>query len=211
LRRPRFSPELVAFHAPTQPAALRYRDLHSAIREAVASKAVVDHFVLLFSGVRAGVGTTNALLNVAISAARQESRTLVIDANLRRPAVAGRVGLEGAPGLTDVLASDSSLDAAIRPTDQENLFVLPAGEPQPLFADIRTLHDLVAGLRERYDYVFVDGPPWDGRPLVSSLASGSGAVFLVLPAAEADSLPASDLIRDLPRQGVRLAGSVLIA
>ncbi len=209
LRRPRIAPELVAYHAPQGPEAARYLELFTAVREAAATKAVIDHFVLLFSALRPGVGATNVLLNLAVSAARQGRRALVLDANLRRPAAAARLGMDKAPGLAEVLAADCSLGSAIRPTDQEGLFLLSAGEPQAVLADARTLQDLLAALREQFDFVFVDGPPWDGRATVSAFAAGSDAVFLVLPGPEADAPQATALVRDLPRQGIRLAGTIL--
>lgn len=209
LRRPRFAPELVAFHSPNGQDSARYMDLFAAVREAAATKAVVDQFVLLMSGVRAGIGATTVVLNVAICAARQDRRTLVVDANLRRPAISSRVGMDRAPGLSEVLAADCSLESAIRPTGLDGLSVLTAGEPQTVLADVRTVQDLLARMREQFDLVFVDGPFWDGRTTVTALAGASDAVFLVLPAAEADGSAANTLTRELPRQGVRLAGTIL--
>jgi Mrp family chromosome partitioning ATPase len=209
LRRPHFAQELVAFHAPHGPEAARYMELFSAVREAAATKAVIDQFVLLLSGLRAGIGSTTVLLNVGICAARQDRRTLVVDANLRRPALATRVGVDRAPGLSEVLAADCSLEAAIRPTGLEGLSVLTAGEPQTVLADVRTVQDLLARMREQFDFVLIDGPAWDGRTTVTALAGASDAVFLVLPVAEADGPAANVLTRDLPRQGVRLAGTIL--
>lgn len=207
----RFAAELVTYHAPESAVAGRYAELYAAIREAAGAKAVVDHLLVLLTATRDGVGTTTVLLNVAIAAARQGKRTLVIDANLRRPAVAARLGIDPAPGLAEVLSADSSLDAALRATEQPRLVALAAGAPAPLLADVRTLRDLLAGLRERFDLVLVDGPRWDGRSTVTALAAGCDGVFLVVPAAEADGPPASELLQELPRQGVRLAGSILTA
>lgn len=209
VRRPQFAADLVCYHTPHSPEAARYLELYLSIRDATATKAVVDHFVLLLSGLWPGVGATTVLLNVAISAAQQGRRTLVIDANLRRPAIADRVGLAHAPGLAEVLAADCSQEAAIRPTGLEGLSVLTAGEPQPILADVRTITDLLAGVREQFDMVFVDGPAWDGRTTVTALAGASDAVFLVVPLAEADGPEASALVSQLPLQGVRLAGTIL--
>ncbi|MGL4549968.1 MAG: CpsD/CapB family tyrosine-protein kinase, partial [Gemmataceae bacterium] len=209
LRRPKFAPEIVTYHTPDQPASTRYAELLASIREAAAVKAVVDHLVLLFAPVRPEVGSTTVLLNVAVVAARQGRRTLVVDANLKRPAVAARLGLTPSPGLMEVLAADCSIDEATRPTDQDGLFALTAGQSGPLLADVRTLHDLLATLRERFDFVLIDGPRWDGRGTTTAIASGCDAVFLVTPVSEADTPPASDLARQLPQQGVRLAGAIL--
>src|SRR5262249_20820031 len=114
------SPALVAYHAPRQPASAQYADLLAALVEGARGKAGNSQ-VLLFITPRAEVGCTTTLLNVAITAARQDRRTVVVDANLRRPGVAACLGMEPAPGLTDVLAGDCALAAATRPTAQDRL------------------------------------------------------------------------------------------
>jgi Mrp family chromosome partitioning ATPase len=134
---------------------------------------------------------------------------VVIDANLRRAAVADRLGLEPAPGLTEVLAGECALADALRATEQPGLFVLTAGGPTPTLASSEEVRALLNELREDHDLVLLDAPPWDGRAGVAALAAACDAVFLVVPAPEADTAPASDLVRALPGQGIRLAGCIL--
>jgi Mrp family chromosome partitioning ATPase len=164
--------------------------------------------VLLFTGARQGAGTTTVLLNLALTAARQGRRALVIDANLRRPAVAARLGLEGGAGLLDVLAGQSTAAQALAATEQERLLVMPAGRPAALLAGAGCVRAVVEEIKGRFDLVLIDGPAWDGRS-AALLAEAADAVFLVAPAAEADGPPASELMRALPGRGVRLAGCVL--
>jgi Mrp family chromosome partitioning ATPase len=209
--RPTLAPELTAFHAPESPEAARYLELFTAVRDSAAARAVLDHLILMFSGLRTGAGTTTLALNLAISAARQAKRVLVVDANLRRPGAAAKLGLDRAPGLSEVLAADCSLEAALRPTAQDRLMVLTSGEPLSVLADARTVQDLFCTLREQFDLVFVDGPIWDGKSTVNAFASASDAVYLVFPTAEADSPEATTLVRELPRQGARLRGTILTA
>jgi Mrp family chromosome partitioning ATPase len=210
-RRPRFAAELLAYHAPGQPASAQYAELLSAVLGAARGRAGPEGKVLLFTAVRTGVGATTALLNLAITAARQGRRVIVVDANLRRSAVADRLGLERYPGLTEVLAGDIALAGAIRATAQEGLLVLSAGAPAALWADPESLRGLLAALAGQSDLVLVDGPCWDSRSGAASLAAVCEAAFLVVPAAEADTPPASELVHSLPAQGVALAGCVLTA
>jgi Mrp family chromosome partitioning ATPase len=149
------------------------------------------------------------LLNVAITAARQGMAVVVIDANLRRPGVARKLGLADAPGLVERLAGEATREQALRDTAVEHLTALTAGAPAPFLADSGELRSLVEELREAFDLVLVDGPRWDGRAGCIALAGMCEATFLVVPADEADSPPASELMRNLPRQGIALAGCVL--
>jgi Mrp family chromosome partitioning ATPase len=205
----RLAPELVAFHAPANPASARFTELLESLLGAVLDKGGSAPTALLFSGVRSGIGATTALLNVAITAARQGLRVVVLDANLRRPAVATLLGLESAPGLTEVLAEEHTVEQALRATEQADLSVLTAGSPTPTIIGSEALLSLLEQLRNRFDLVLIDGPRWDGKAGVTALAAACEAVFLVVPCSEADKAPASELVQTLPRQGVRLAGCVL--
>lgn len=211
LRRPKVAADIVTYHTPDHPIASRYVELFNSIREAASVKAAVDHLVMLFAPIRPQIGTTTVLLNIAVVAARQNRRTLVVDANIKRPAVAERLGLATSPGWMEVLEGEIELDEAICPTDLDGLFALPAGQTGPLLADTRTVYDILGKLRERFDLVMIDGPRWEGRGSSLALAGGCDAVFLVSSEKEADSPPMSDLMRQLPQQGVRLAGSILTA
>ena len=211
LRRPRMAPELLAYHTPDNPVVARYTELLASVREAASVKKVGDRAILSLCPIRGAIGCSTVLLNLAIVSARQGRRTLVLDANAKAPALAARLGIATAPGLMEILAGDASAEQAIQTTDQDNLFALTAGQQGPLLADVQTLHDLLAQVRKQYDLVLIDGPRWDGKPATTALASASDAVFLVVPASEAETTPATDWLRTLPQQGIRLAGTILTA
>jgi Mrp family chromosome partitioning ATPase len=94
---------------------------------------------------------------------------LLLDLDLRRPALAALFGLEGAPGLTDVAAGRAELDDAVapiavgpQPTGRGSLEVVPLG-PIPAdpgeFAVAPALPALLERLRARADLLLVDAPP----------------------------------------------------
>jgi Mrp family chromosome partitioning ATPase len=218
-----FAPELVAFHAPEQIAARHYRVVLDAVRNASAPNPGAKIF--LFTAFRTGIGNTTTLLNLAITAAREGGeRVLVVDANLRQPAVAERLGLPAALGLRDVLAGSIALEHAVQPTEQPNLFALTAGvsecgwsshlssqeETQPRFV-AQTMRSLLRQLRTLFQLVFVDGPPREGRPEGMMLDGACDALFLVLPEREAETPQVDALLQSISHQGGRLAGCVLVA
>jgi Mrp family chromosome partitioning ATPase len=208
-----FAPELTAFHGPDEPAGERYRHLLGSLLPAAGVRPGESCPVLLFTAGEPGVGATTLVLNTAIAAAQQGTwRVIVVDANLRHPAVAGRLGLPPAPGLREVLTGAAPLDGALQPTVQQHLSVLTAGlaapGPGPRFV-AETMRSLLRHLRQRADLVFVDGPCWDGRPEVTTLAAAADAVYVVLPEDQAESPQADALLQSVPASGARLAGCVL--
>jgi protein-tyrosine kinase len=214
--RSAFAAELVAYHAPDQPAAVQYRQVLDAVRNASAAHG--HPAALLFSSTLPRGGATTTLLNVAISAAQQNQRILVVDANFRRPAVAEYLGLPAAPGLREVMAGTVALEAVIQPTEQAQLFAATAGFPPRAGGEsgdgarfvAETLRSLLRQLRQRYPLVFVDAPPWDGRPDVQTLAAACDALFLVMPEAEAETPRTDALLRLIAEQGARVAGCILV-
>lgn len=207
-----FAPELVAYHAPSQPTAQQYRDVLDAVLR--ASAASEHSSALLFTSALPRSGATTTLLNLAITAAGQRrQRVVIVDAHFRRPAVAERLGLPVAPGLSEAMAGAVALDEVIQETEQQELFALTAGVRDT--ASVRfvaeTLRSLLRQLRQRYPLVLVDGPRWDGKPDVIALAAACDAVFLVAPETEAETPQTDALLRLIAERGARMAGCILVA
>lgn len=211
-KRSSLASELVAYHAPNQPAAAQYRDVLDAVLNAGAASARPTS--LLLTAVAPGSGATTALLNVAITAAGQlRQRVVAVDANFRRPAVAERLGLPAAPGLREAMGGAVALDEVIQATEQTNLFALTAGvrTASGVRFVAETLRSLLRQLCQRYPLVFVDGPHWDGKPDVTALGAACDAVFLVTPEAKAETPQTDALIQLIPTQGARLSGCIVVA
>jgi capsular exopolysaccharide synthesis family protein len=88
-------------------------------------------------------------------------RTLLIDADLRRPTVAKLLGIDGAVGLSEVLSHQIPVEDAIRPTATEGLFALPAGHIPPNPSEMlgsSAMRALIERLAEDY-FVIIDAPP----------------------------------------------------
>jgi Mrp family chromosome partitioning ATPase len=207
-----FAPELVAYHAPDLPAGQQYRSLLGSLLQ-TQREGGRHCALLLFTASRPGLGATTIVLNVAITAARQGRRPIVvIDANLRRPAVAERLGLPAVPGLRDVLAGTAALDQALQPTNQENLLALTAGlgasGPGPRFV-AQTVRSLLRQLRQRADLIFIDGPCWDGRAEAATLASAADVVYPVFPEKDAETAQSDTLVQSIAEQGGHVSGCIL--
>ena len=110
----------------------------------------------------AGEGKSITLLNLAISIAQTGKKVLLIDADLRRPAVARLLVEKASPGLSEVLAGEIDPLDAIRPEAYPNLDILFSGEIPPNPSEILSserMQELIESSAERYDYILVDTPP----------------------------------------------------
>ena len=205
-----FAQELIAYHQPHHSISGQYRVLVDGLQATLPAEQAR---VLLFSASAAGVGTTTVLLNTAITLARHsEWRVVVVDAHLRRPAVAGRLGLSEKPGLREVLAGRLKLEDALRPTGMARLSLLSAGDAEaasPVRLAGEAMRGLLRRLREQFEMVLVDGPRWDGRPEVVALGCACDAVCLCLPEAEQHSRETADLLQVIAEQGASLSGCIL--
>ncbi len=206
----RFTPSLIAFHQPDHPVSEQYRALLAGLKGQLRTEGsqVVGSMSLV-----SGTGATTVLLNLAITQARQDNqRVVVVDANLRRPAVAERLGLPAVPGLREVVGRCVPLKRALQATGQANCWALTAGEP--LRADSRwpsadALRTTLEHLREQFDWVLVDAPAWDDGAELVALAAACDAVFLVLRPADLNCPAVQEIGRLLPPLGSCLSGFIL--
>jgi Mrp family chromosome partitioning ATPase len=208
-----FAPELLAYHDLESNAARQCRAVLDAVLN--SSPAGAASAALLFAASTSGIGTTTTVLNVAITAAKQtRRRVVVVDANPRQPGVAERLGLPVAPGLREALAGAVALDQVVRATAQANLFAVTAGV-QDTGVGLRfvaeTTRSLLRQLRQRFSLVFVDGPPWDGRADTITVGAACDAVYVVVPEHECESPQTDALLQVISNQGARLAGCILVA
>lgn len=122
---------------------------------------------LVVSSSEPGDGKTTVLVNLAVSLAQSGKKTLLIDADLRRPGLTSLLGLKGLPGATDALRGDSAelVETATRvvlSTEIEGLDVLPSGPRLPNPAELlagRNFADLLAWAESVYDQILIDSPP----------------------------------------------------
>ncbi|HZW09973.1 MAG TPA: polysaccharide biosynthesis tyrosine autokinase [Phycisphaerales bacterium] len=107
-------------------------------------------------------GASAVVSNLAEACAASDRRVLVIDANFRRPAQHKIFGAPDSPGLSDVLAGDTTLQAAAQPTNSPNLSVLTAGSARYRVVErlaTDTFAEMLALAASEYDLVLIDVPP----------------------------------------------------
>ena len=152
---------LVTHAVPTSAASESFRTLRTAL-----TLTHPDARQIVVTSAEPGDGKTTTLANLAVCYAQAEKRTLLIDADLRRPGLTGLMDMRGPHGLSEVLRSevDMSQMAAvhIRPSGIKGLDVLPSGsrptDPAELLGGPR-FSQLLAWAETVYDLVLIDSPP----------------------------------------------------
>jgi capsular exopolysaccharide synthesis family protein len=120
--------------------------------------------VVVVSSGSSGDGKTITSINVAASLAlKKDLKIALIDGDMRRPQISNLLGLDGTPGLGEVLGGTATFaESAICPEQFPNLCILPAGSPQHAQAELldsERWHTLLAFLRKQFDYIIIDAPP----------------------------------------------------
>jgi capsular exopolysaccharide synthesis family protein len=154
---------LVSLVTPAAFEAEQYRALRHQVEQLRKASNVA---VVAVSSPAIGDGKTTTAANLAGALAQSsQSRVLLVDADLRRPALARllALGQPASPGLVDaILDPDLGLGQVAQPRPPFNLDVVPSGPRPPApYELLRSprLGELLEEARRRYDYVVLDVPP----------------------------------------------------
>ncbi len=137
--------------------------------------------VVMVSSATQGEGKTLLAVQLAKRLARTGERTLLVDYDLRRPAIHRIFAMPRGPGVSECLEMNVDLNQVAQPTDIDNLFVITAGKP--LVDSLGLLSNGVTTsffdhAREAFSFVVIDGCPI--LPVVDGLLVSQHADTVVL-------------------------------
>lgn len=167
---------LITQFNPRSPIAEQYRAIRTNIQFSAVDEAIKS-IVITSPGPSAGKSLTAA--NLAVVYAQQGMKTLLIDADLRKPTVHYTFRLDNLRGLSNVLINECSLDEAIEEGSVENLQILSCGPIPPNPAELlasKRMESLIASAEQDYEFIIIDMPPalavTDAK-IVSQLVDGT--------------------------------------
>lgn len=168
--------------APTSAAAEAVRRLRTNLR---FLRLDHRHASIVVTSSTLGEGKTTTAVNLALSLAAADRSVLLVDADLRRPAIAKRLGLESSAGLTTVLIGDAPVTEVVQQVAGSRLDVLTSGVIPPNPGELlssRAMAVLLAELTESYDVVVVDTPPLGPVADAAAVATHADGVVVVAAA-----------------------------
>ena len=204
------SHQLVAAYKPLSPVVEKLRALRSQLMLRWFN-AETRHNALTIMSPGIGEGRSFIAANLAIVLSQLGERTLLIDADLRKPCQHRLFKLGNNAGLSGMLAGRIGTDAIVRISSLPGLYVLPAGavppNPQELLGR-PGFAALLQSLIRDFDIVIIDTPAANEYAEAQTIAAGTAA--LILARKNHSSVPEMiELTRNLQQIGTTLVGSVM--
>ncbi len=150
---------LVTYSSPKSAIAETYRSLRTSLQFSGVDNPVKS--VIITSG-NPGEGKSTTVANLAIATAQMGMKTLIVDADLRKPIQHLLFGFKKEPGLIDALADGRLQDGLLRKTEVDNLWLLTCGTIPPNPSELlgsKAMKNLQQNLLEEFDHIFYDTPP----------------------------------------------------
>jgi capsular exopolysaccharide synthesis family protein len=168
--------------------------------------------VVMCTSSAAKEGTTIVASSLALSLSRAGRRTLLVDADLRSPALHRLFGMPLEDGLSEVLRAEIDVSDAVRPTNNDGLYLLTAG-----VCSAEAIHSLATDqpqavfekLRDQFDFVVIDGPPVLGISDALSICQYVDGAIVTVLRDHSEIYKVYKAVELLRNMGVRLIGAVV--
>jgi polysaccharide biosynthesis transport protein len=157
-------------------------------------------------------GKTSTSINLALALA-QTKRTLLIDADMRRPQVGVRLGMAAnAKGLSNLVTGSSTLKDCVHQIEGSSLLVMPSGDVPPNPLDLlvsQRFKDVLRHLQPQLDFIIIDTPPVE---LVSDALAVAPMVTSTIYVVRATETPVPVIrkgLSRLQRSGANIMGVIV--
>ena len=161
-----------------------------------------------------GDGKSTIAASLAESLAQSGKRTLLLDADLRKPRIERIFAISSEVGLSSIVTGQSTIEQALQKGPVANLDLIASGPIPPNPAELlnsEAFLQLIATLRDRYDHILIDTPPVLAVTDARIVAAGCDIVILVLRAEKCRQRAANHAKKALASVGARVLGIVVNA
>ena len=204
-------PDLITLTEPRSPAAEAYRTLRTNLTFFAALDRPIETLVVTSAG--PDEGKSEVLANLAVTMAQGERRTILVDADLRRPGLHEIFGVSNDRGLMTMILEEGAVDnPPLLDVGLEKLSLMPSGPLPPNPADIlgsSKMEQVISALKDRADVILFDAPPVVAVTDAAVLGTKVDGVLLVVSAGRTRRDHAERAKELLERVHVRILGAVL--
>ncbi len=202
-------PERFVFHEPRSV----FAEAVNHIRTGILFSDLDDPVqTLVVTSSQPSEGKTTLSSNLALSFAHM-GRTLLVDADMRRPALRRVLGWEQRPGLSEWIAGSVELEQALRQDDEcATLYIMTTGQipPNPLeLLSSNRFRQQIEKLKQEFDYIIFDTPPM--LPVSDALVLGNLVDKVILSVRfDVTTYPlAEEMVKRLRSNNIEPLGAVL--
>jgi len=168
--------------------------------------------VILVTSPSPSEGKSTVAAHLAIAHAEQGKKTLLIDADLRRPSIHRKFDFTPSSGLSSVLVNEVPWpEVLFKPESTPDLDILAAGPPSRRASDLigSNITELLEGISQEYDLVIIDAPPLLGFAEALQMSASVDGVLIVARAGETNRKAIGSVVTTLTRMRVNVLGLVL--
>lgn len=203
------TPNLVTLTDPRSATAEAFRTLRTNLMFSSVEKPIQT---LVVTSPVAGEGKSEAIANLAVTFAQAGNKTILVDADMRRPAQHDIWGTKNI-GLTTMMIDDAAMsNPPLQETGINNLLLLPSGQEPPNPADLlssQRMNDIIGVLKARANYILFDAPPVLAASDAALLGVKVDGVVLVVKAGQSRRDQVSRAHEALQTVNVNVLGAAL--
>ncbi|WP_251028072.1 CpsD/CapB family tyrosine-protein kinase [Bacillus sp. ISL-77] len=200
---------IITYSHPESIISEQFRMIHTNIKFMMSE---LQSRTFLITSSSDGEGKSMVATNLAVSMAQQKKKVLLIDANLRRPALHSFFKTANAEGLTDVLTGRLSFSEAVYHTEVWRLDLLSSGvvpfNPVELIGS-QMMQDLLKKAEQNYDVIIIDSNSVLEVTDTKLLANQCDGVILVIQSGKTKLEKAAEAKKVLKYAKAKVVGAVL--
>lgn len=204
-----FRNNLITTYSHRSPEAEAFKILRTNLQFLTVDKEVKT---ILFTSTATDEGKSTLISNLAITLAQSEKKVLLIDCDLRMPVQHKIFSVLNDKGLTNVITDTVPINSCIQQVNGFNLELLTSGPipPNPSeMLDSERMMKILAELKERYDYILLDGPPVLAVTDAALLGSKVDGVIMVTAVGNTRIDRAKEAKESLLKGKARILGVIL--